>query len=519
MKKIASILLVLTLALPMYMAAEGTGVGIHPYDTVQNKRIVKSNSNWSLIPYVGFNVFDGDLSVARKKHAVSFPTVGLGAEYSFTPVWSVGAEYKFDRYGARGNAPTYPDTLLNGMMHRLDAYISADLIGLFYPHDKRKIVSLELLAGGGYGWFKNSLQYDDQDVKGSMTAYDGAAYILGGANLEFNLNRTLALGLRADYTYFMRDVIDGRGINDKGSKNNDGIFDIMLNLRIKFGSRERSHVRNIGGSEANLDIAKNIANTEPIIVHDTVIIIRDSIIVRETTQIRREKAPAQTFYVYFNSGKAEINEEGHVSIQQAAERMAEDTSLYAVVIGYCDNTGSDKFNYELGDKRTGNVVKELHNEYQIPSSHLYGAGTGKLQSKTNAAAFGPNRRAAIKLVDKETFEIMKAELEDRKVTREEPVKTLPLSESARREKVNSFKERQNEEVLVEKTTTLAKLARQYYDNTYCWVYIYLANREQIANPNALPVGATLLIPEITEEEQKIGKDQSLALYQMGRTLK
>ena len=92
------------------------------------------------------------------------------------------------------------------------------------------------------------------------------------------------------------------------------------------------------------------------------------------------------------------------------------------------------------------------------------------------------------------------------------MKTIPLAESSRKEKVNEYTQRENETVVTEPTTTLSKLARQYYDNTYCWVFIYIANKDQIANPNKLTPGIELTIPELTEQEMDITKDESLVLY-------
>lgn len=89
---------------------------------------------------------------------------------------------------------------------------------------------------------------------------------------------------------------------------------------------------------------------------------------------------------------------------------------------------------------------------------------------------------------------------------------VPLSESARKEKVNELANRTGEKKLVEKGVSLTKLARENYDNIYCWVYIYLANRDKISNPNSVPEGTELLIPELTEEELKITKEESLSLY-------
>ena len=99
--------------------------------------------------------------------------------------------------------------------------------------------------------------------------------------MDFNLNRTLALGIRADYTYFTRDYVDGRGYHKQSSssyasKNNDGIFDVTLNLRVKFEAVKKTHVRNISSFET---WEKKMAMRPS---HDTVIIRHDSIIIRET---------------------------------------------------------------------------------------------------------------------------------------------------------------------------------------------------------------------------------------------
>ena len=58
--------------------------GYHPYNLDEDKNFQDGFAHWSITPRIGFNVFDGDFD-SEKKHAVSFPSVGLGVEYSFTP--------------------------------------------------------------------------------------------------------------------------------------------------------------------------------------------------------------------------------------------------------------------------------------------------------------------------------------------------------------------------------------------------------------------------------------------------
>ena len=537
--------------LVMAQEVQETTKGAHPYKLEENEQIAPEFAHWSIIPHIGFNAFDGDFN-NEMKHNVSIPNAGLGIEYSFTPVWSVGIDYMFDRYHVTGKSGyDNADQLLNGYMHELGAYVSMDVVNLFFPKAKRKIVNIQPLVGAGYSWYRNSIMYNDES-RGhtesyrtgatpwpdgspagalSMDGYKGAWYIQGGLNVEFNLSRIVALGVRAQYNYFMHDYIDNRGFSTNAalaSKNNDGIFDVTLNMRFKLMAISKTHVRNIVGYDT---FDKN----EPILVHDTTIIIRhDSVIIRETEK-ETAKQPGRIFNVYFANDDAKLDETAHTTINEVASTMEDDEELYAVVIGYCDNTGSKAHNYELGDKRSANVTEELLQEYDIPADHVFKAGMGKIAARKSDKAFGPNRRVSIHLVDKETFELMKLQLtddsEERNLDESQPVTfenskavrapklsddvdltTVPLSESARKEGINQYKQRNGETVTIEKGMSLAKLARKYYDNSTCWIYIYCANTDQLASPNDLKEGMQILVPELTEEELNVTKQQCLALY-------
>lgn len=503
--------------------------GIHPYKPTSDDVSLRY-AHWSIIPHVGFNVFDGDFR-SEMKHAISYPTAGLAFEYSFTPEWSIGLQYMFDWYRVTGKpGGRNAEYLLDGMMHKAGVYLSLDLINLFFPRWDHKLVGIQPILGGGYSWYKNSTMFYDTDrpntadaTPKSMDKYAGVMYFNAGINLEFNLNRTLALGLRATYDYFINDYIDGRGYATEralASKNNDGMVDVTLNLRIKLQAVPESHVRNFNNEQ---EFEKRYG--EPMCVHDTVIIRHDSIIIREEHSVEKMverqlqvKEQDRVYYIYFANNKSNLDEKALITIQQVADRLTEDTTLYAVVTGYCDNTGSASLNYALGDKRAENVIDELAAEHAIDTAHMYAMGMGKLVGHRSQAAYGPNRRAAIRLVDKATFERMKGNLQESKENRviDEPVKTVPLEESARPQKVNQYKQRAGETVVVDKSTTLSKLARKYYNNTYCWVYIYIANKEKISNPNALVAGTKLAIPELTQKEMQITKDQSLVLFSNAR---
>lgn len=538
-----SIIIALLSCLPVFLIAQESQEvkGAHPYKTEENKEVAQEFAHWSLTPHVGFNYFDGDFN-SEMKHAVSIPNAGLSLEYAFTPVWALGVDYMFDTYTVTGK-PGFDnaDTLLNGYMHKVGLYLSMDLMNLFYPRAERKIFSLQGLIGGGHAWYKNNIMYTDDSryhtashTPKTMDEYGGALYLQAGVNAEFNLNRTIALGVRATYNYFINDYFDGRGYTTEhalASKNNDGVVDVTLNLRFKLEAVSKTHMRNISSLET-------FEKDEPILIHDTLIIQRDTTIIREVVkQAKPVKQPSQIYYVYFDSNKDVVRNDGLVTIQQVADRLSDDPSLYAVVTGYCDNTGTDKLNYALGDRRAANVMDELCAEHGVENSKVYSTGVGRVIGKRSKAAYGPNRRVAIRLVDEATFNRMKAELEQKRAERgaeqsddakeveepieqqtstpsveEEIIRTIPLTESARQKEVNEYAERPHEDVKAAKNITLSKLARKYYDNTYCWVYIYIANKDRIENANDIPEGIELIIPELTAEEMQITKSGSLRLY-------
>lgn len=548
--------------------------GVHPYKLEENEKGVKPEiAHWSIIPHIGFSAFDGDFT-SEMKHTVAIPSVGLGVEYNFTPIWNIGIEYMYDMYNVTG-AKNAADTLLTGHMHKAGAYLSLDLINLMFPRAHKKIVSIFPYVGGGMAFYKRAKYYMDDMYydaqkgqminpthgRGNTTGYINAdgelgpdrdkkyqmlGYLQAGVNLEFNLNRTLALGVRANYSYFTRDYMDGRGYHKQSSssyasKNNDGIFDVTLNMRFKLEAVKKSHPRNMPSySEFDKLLAAG-EDAQPATnmmapAHDTVIIRHDSIIIRE---IIREKKQPRIYNVYFDNDKDELRQDAQTTIQEAAMAMEEDPTLYAVVIGYCDNTGSKAHNYDLGDRRSNNVHNELAEEYGIPAEHIYNAGVGKIAARKSDKSFGPNRRVSIHLVDKETFELMKLELDDKNSNRNtddskpvvynkentirtprlealigEDVETVSLAESARKieDLTAQYKNRTSDTVTVEKGTTLSKLARKYYNNTQCWVYIYMANNDRLATPNNLQEGTQLIIPELTQEELKISMNECLRLY-------
>jgi outer membrane protein OmpA-like peptidoglycan-associated protein/opacity protein-like surface antigen len=459
MKKVLFTLLVLSASLVATAQEELQPKGFHPWDTVQNHNVAKEYAHWSITPHIGFNYFSGDFN-SEMRHGFMAPSVGFGAEYGFTPVIALGLEYRYNLYGVAGNYPRAAKTLLRGHLHNPALYLSVDLMNAMFPRAERKLFNWQLMVGAGMGFYKSTVLYYDDDAHGrntlgyinangdapgtpdKMTKYESVPNLRFGTNFEFNIDRSWALGLRIDFSYFLHDRVDGRGYmgkNSESSKSCDGLVDVLVNLRYKIEAEKKTHVRNIPGLNYSRP-SKLLGTEDPIIVHDTVIIIRDTtkVVYRDTTVIYRDTMVIQTqvieqkevvtevvreeaekfYYIYFDTNKTNIKDDGLLVIQQVSDRMAADTTLYAVIIGYCDNVGSRAQNYKLGDQRAGNVEDELHREHNIDSARMFSCGYGIVEGGRSQGGYSANRRVGIQLVNKDIFDTKVKELKEAKANRE-----------------------------------------------------------------------------------------------------
>ena len=520
-------------------------LGQHPWkrtDPVSPKTV-----NWTMYLMGGFNVIDGDYN-SELKHGVYAPSLGLGVEYNFTPNWSIGAEYMYDMYRVFGkeNTSTAP-ILLKGQMHRGQLFFSFDIFNFWRPMNRYKLFSLKLLLGGGMNWFKNDLYYpnvykmesDGVTPRQPLSyAYQTATqdpmsddkfhrygHVYGGVSAEFNIARTLAIGIRGTYTYCTKDELDGRA---RGN-NNDGVVDVNLVLRYKFGGKHRSHVGNVpteerlvnnvimqaarDGRDAQATIrgmtmkpamaealaaAYDHAKDTVVVYHrDTVVLVQrimqdgtaGTATVVENNNTTYNIAMLDYYYVYFDNDEDVLYDQALITIQQVASRVKREGNLCMEITGYCDNTGSSSYNYSLGMRRAKNVADELIQEYGIDPNRIKIEAKGIIYGMRSTAAYSPNRRVEIHVMPQSEFDMVTS-------TSNQPGITVPSDKS----------------VVVEPKMTLAKLARKYYGNTHCWIYLYRANIDVVDDPNALTPGISIFIPVLTDKQKMITREEAIDMY-------
>ena len=557
-------------------------LGVHPYR--DEGPIAPKTSNWMLYLDAGGNIFDGDFS-SEMLHSIYAPTVGAGLMYNFNSGWGIGVEYLYSMYGATGRkGADNADILLRGQMHRAETFLTFDIFNVWRPQNPRKLFALNLIAGGGAGWFQNDIYYKQKGHTGSQEPLHDdelqcRSFFLGGADFQFNVSRSISIGVKGVYHFFTKDNIDGRLYGN----NNDGIFDFTVSMRYKIDAVHKSHVCNVNKdylaqrvAEERLQAIEDVAKQ----TRDTTIYQSDTVVINRTVVVK-EPVKSEGYYVYFDVNRANLSDIALTTIQQVAARLKAEPNTYAEIIGYCDDTGTEKYNMHLGARRAGNVKEELVKEYEIAPERIIGYSRGILPSKRGKAAYGPNRRAEVHILTKAQFQALQAaqekeQSEQKTVGTQEqqepqtPAKTvtfrkgmtlghlalqeygdasywiyiyrankdkisnpdhieegmvlvIPELTAKQRESVHpktaQVQQEKQESALLhisgkviatEKTGqdwTLSRMARKHYGNTHCWVYIYAANKSKIANPDRIPQGVTLSIPELTPEQQSITKEQ------------
>ena len=82
-----------------------------------------------------------------------------------------------------------------------------------------------------------------------------------------------------------------------------------------------------------------------------------------------------TYAITFETGKADLKPESMVEINRIAKLMKEKKDIKFEVQGHCDNTGSDRVNDPLSQKRAESIVAELVKQ-GIEASRLTAVGKG-----------------------------------------------------------------------------------------------------------------------------------------------
>lgn len=481
-------------------------LGVHPYKKLPTA--VDKYANWSLTFELGMSLLDADfnqpgITIVPKTRIR--PSGAISLSYDFTPVWGLTGVYSYGNYGIK---QSNGDFLIFGHMHSLELLLSYDLVDSWFPRRKTNIFSLYLLGGLGLGFYNSDLSNADGTIKHPRTdgKYDEVGMISVGLQAEFNVTREIGLGLKGMYHIYTNDMLDGK----MQGTSNDCMEYASVYLRWKLEGRKKNHMRNFSSEDALYAMLPE--KEQPAPLKDTLVMYnKDTIVIIDKEIEHQASAPILRHYVYFDNDRSTLTDHTLTIIQQFADLLQEDSTLCVELNGYCDNTGSEKHNEALAQRRAERVKKELMTVYGISEDRIVTEGKGML---TNVgSSYAPNRRVSIRFISQEECDSLRNE-------KEQPVKTdeanveQPSQEPATVEQATEVVEEENDVLAVvtskKDVTTLSRLAKQYYKNASCWPYIYEANTDVLSNPDFIPEGVSLNIPKVDENLLNPSNTQAMA---------
>ncbi len=470
--------------------------GIHPYKEVSP--LADETAHWSITAGGAILMLDGDfvqpnITIIPKTRVRPSGTFEL--TYDFNPLWGISGLYSYGPYGIRYDATKQgggeDDWLLKGHMHSMELLIHFDLIDAWFPQRKNTIFSLYFMAGLGLGVYNSDYLGPKDDYSSypyttprADGRYDMAGIVSAGLAAEFNITRSLGLGVKGLYRMFTTDRLDTKtqGVS------NDCMEYASLYLRWKIEASKKNHVRNYASDDVLAALLAPVAipqkDTVCISSKDTVVVEKEPVIVKQNMEDR--------FYVYFDNDKYILKDEALQIIQQVTDRLEEDSTLCLEITGFCDHPASDEYNQTLSENRANRVAQEFQDVYGLSESQIYTSGQGRILNVKNS--YSPNRRAEIRLRTQEEIDALKeaeqAEKEEAAAAEAEVTNT-PLAD---REVLATITSDAN--------TTFARLAHKYYGNSYCWPYIYAANQKIVLNnqPDKIMRDVEIIIPTLTQSE-------------------
>ena len=420
------------------------------YTLAQNK----SFAHWSIGGGIGVNIFDGDINQGYKKlipETSADWTLTGNIERTFNPIFGLGVGYAYIPYGAK------PESYeMKGTTHEADFYLSVNTLNLFYRSRPQRW-GLFTNIGMGVAFYRATTtnivaeKIKNDQFGNPMDLDDGRAVFWSlSANLEYNISKYFACGLKVDYRLHNKDNFEGHRANVRQGNFNDAFEVLTFTLRYKPHFGKEYHVRNLSYGEMSLrEINKRLADMENVLKG---MAKGDSCCVSNTGRIEKiEKQLTQvdTVYVYvsreiqkaianipapsvapnagekgvvddktrkifnqalrgiqFETAKADIKPVSYPILEQVIVVMKENPRFELDIIGHTDNVGDAKSNLDLSDRRAHAVRTYLMNK-GIEGARLTSLGKGLTEPiATNSTVEGRALNRRVEFVVKQDGQIL-----------------------------------------------------------------------------------------------------------------
>jgi len=347
-------------------------------------------SHWSLGIKGGANYFR--VAPGANKRGDAFHLIlGGTLEYTINPLVGLGLEYNYNPYGH-----DFETGKLDGRTHDAIMYTSINFANLLIPYRNGFWSNLNIYgdAGVGIGFYQfkltdlnNNLIVDSRDVG------DGVPETLMakmGLNFEYNLSKSLALGVEGQYRYYDRANLGG----EYWAKGNCEAATVTIGLRYKFAANgDKQHARNISICEyypkpVPVVIEKESKDDSTEIMERLNAVEAENAALKDKLQKLEDDVKAlstqdkgvvnSTFQnIEFEFGSDQLTESSYSTLDQIAAILINNPTWAKInVAGHTDNVGTSEFNQTLSEARA-DAVKNYLLKKNVPESSVIVTGYGE----------------------------------------------------------------------------------------------------------------------------------------------
>lgn len=351
-----------------------------------------------------------------------------------------GKEWVLNDDGTKSRfVPEVSKKQLQHPIHDVTAVFSFNLRNAWFSSKPKDIFNFYLLFGIGASIFEKSGIYYyyeryNQGLEPSMANMSerreyakplGLSLLLApGFLFDFNICQTLSLGLRATANIYPQDAIEYW----KSGTQKDFFFDGGLSLTYKINTKKKTHMQNITNAdkllmknELRAMLEAEEKNRKPDItadsirkivnaikrIHDTTVVVHiDTIYMagggggeKYTTEHHQaDTTPLLEVYkanIFFVPNSAALTDYSNNILKEVVQKMDEDQSIIAEIMGYNDLTGTEAANKKVALKRANTVANQLVNTYKIPRSRIKYIGQGKYGNSKAVQNTSVSRRAQV----------------------------------------------------------------------------------------------------------------------------
>ncbi|MBP1677078.1 MAG: OmpA/MotB domain protein [Bacteroidetes bacterium] len=202
---------------------------------------IEKKAYWSVTLDAGISQFDGDMIQTYNTliPSINFNfALGASAEYTFNPTWGLGLEVYYFPLSAQSGSDSFTSTLIH-----VNPYFAINTLNLLFRDIDTKW-GIWATLGGGIAFYNSKVFLNGEPIGTGIN--NGRAFIVPvGTLIEYNLNSSLALGLKMQYRSHNKDNLEGNVSYNYKGVTNDFVSLMTFSARWKFAAKTKTHTRNI----------------------------------------------------------------------------------------------------------------------------------------------------------------------------------------------------------------------------------------------------------------------------------